>query len=179
MSSLSRWQVKLGLLLFWGVTVLTPLVIGPTSLSYRSSSGWELEIMYLFLFGAYFPSGGVNSSGWFTGLMFVPYFIMFLLFFLIYALQVTYYCFKPTTQRWAIISGLLSLIIPLATVGISVPFGAYIGGVYAGPLPFQFILGLVVMRIVKTGIEKPEDGLVEEKTSWWEKYLDDSLSNKQ
>ena len=174
MSSLNQWQVKLALLLFWCVTLLTPLVIGPTIISYRSSSGWQIEIMYMFLFGAYFP-----AVGWFIGPMYILYIVMFLLFFLIYALQVTFYCLNSTTQRWVIISGLLSLIIPLAVIGMSVPFAAYIGGAYAGPLPFQFILGLIVMRIVKAGIEVPKDELLEEKPSWWKKKQDDSVEDKQ
>ncbi len=178
MSSLSQWRVKLGLLLFWCVTFLTPLVIGPTFLSYESGIGWKMEPVYLFLFGAYIPPGTVEPFGWFIGPMFMIYIVMILLFFIIYALQVTYYCIKPTTQRWAIISGLLSLIIPLFEMGISVPFEAYVGGIYAGPLPFQFILGLVVMRIVKSGLAVPEYKLLEKKPSWWKKNQDDSLTNE-
>jgi hypothetical protein len=165
MSSLSRWQVKLGLLVLWCVTFLTPLVIEPTSLSYQSEIGWEMAPMYFFLFGSYSPSGGPGPSGWMIGPMYVMIIVMLLLFFIIYALQVTYYCIKSVTQRWAIISGILSLAIPIF-LGLSVPFEARLSGIYAGPLPFQFILGLAVMRIAKGGIKKSEDELLEKTLPW-------------
>jgi len=165
--------------MLWCVTVLTPLVISPTSLSYQSGIGWEMEPTYFFLFGAYNPPGGTEPSGWILGSVYAMIIVMLLLFFIIYALQVTYYCIKPTTQRGAIVSGLLSLIIPIFVSGMSVPFEAYASGIYAGPLPFQFILGLVVMWMVKSGIERPKDELLEKKPSWWEKKQDDAVANKQ
>ena len=57
MSSLGRWQVKLGIIILWCVTIFTPLVIGATVLTYSSGVGWEMDPMYMFLFGAYFPPG--------------------------------------------------------------------------------------------------------------------------
>ncbi|MDH4212996.1 MAG: hypothetical protein OEV85_03665 [Candidatus Thorarchaeota archaeon] len=179
MSSINRWQAKLGLLLLWCVTFLTPLVIGSISLSYQAGIGWEMEPIYYFLFGSYSPPGGAEPSGWMIGPMYVAVIFMLLLFFVIYALQVTYYCIKPTAQRWTIISGILSLVIPIFFLGISFPFEAYTSGIYAGPLPFQFILGLVVIRIVNVGIKKPEDELLEKKPPWWQKNQTDSDEDKQ
>ena len=166
MSSITRWQVKLGLLLLWGITILTPLVIAPTSSTYGSNTGWQVTLAYLFLFGGYFPAY-FPAGGWFIGPMYVIYIVMFLLFFIIYALQVSKYCVRPTNQRWAIISGLLSLIIPLSIFasGLIVPLEAYLSGIYTGPLPFQFILGLIIMQIANRGIKKPEDEFVEKKPS--------------
>jgi hypothetical protein len=60
--------------------------------------------------------------------------------------------------------------------GITVPLDARLSGIYAGPLPFQFIAGLVLMRIVKSGLEVPEDHLLEERPSWWERDQDDSIT---
>lgn len=169
MSSLNRWQVKLALVLLWGVTVVTPLAIFPASLSYDAGRGWQMDPMYFFLFGAYNPPGGSVPAGWMSGPVYLLVIMFLLSFFIIYVFQVTIYCMKPTTQRWAIISGLLSLVIPGIFTGISVPVEAIFDGVYVGSLPFQFILGLVVMRLAKSGKDEPESGLVEEKVTWWEK----------
>ncbi len=174
MNSLDKWQVKFGLVLLWIITILTPLVILPTTLTYESNMGWEVDRMYLFIFGAYDPSGGSGRTGWIIDPMYLPYAAIFLLFFIIYALQVTSYCVSPTIKRWVIISGILSLLIPAILAGISYPFGAILDGSYAGPLPFQFIVGLIVMRLAKVGIKTPTDELLEEKPLWWEKDQTDS-----
>ena len=157
----------------WAVTILTPLVIFPASLSYDSGHGWSFEPMYFFLFGAYNPPGGSEPSGWMTGPAYLVAIVFLLVFFIIYAFQVTLYYMRPTVQRWAIVSGVLSLLIPSIFTGISVPLEAYLDGVYAGSLPFQFILGLLAMRLAKKEKESPEEGLLEEKTSWWEKKQND------
>ncbi|MBY8998210.1 MAG: hypothetical protein KGD60_10785 [Candidatus Thorarchaeota archaeon] len=169
MSSLNRWQVKFSLFLMWVVTIMTPLVIVPASLSYGSGYGWSFEPAYFFLFGSYNPPGGAEPSGWMTGPAYLAVVVFLLVFFIIYLFQVTLYCMKPTVQRWAIVSGVLSLLIPSAFTGITIPFDAYLGGVYVGSLPFQFILGLVVMRLAKSGKEEPESGLIKKKSAWWEK----------
>jgi len=179
MSSLDRWQVKIGLVIFWCITVLTPLVISPAILSYQSGQEWEMEPMYFFLFGAYNPPGGAEPSGWFIGPLYVIYIFMFLFFFIVYALLVTNYCMKPNSQRGPIVSGILSLAITTFLFGMSIPWDARLSGIYAGPLPFQFIAGLIMMKIVKAGIEVPKDELLEEKPSWWEENKDDSLANEQ
>ena len=172
MSSLVRWQVKIGLVIFWCITVLTPLVISPAILSYQSGQGWEMEPMYFFLFAAYGP------SGWVTGPIYVIYIFMFLLFFIVYAALVTKYCMKPNSQRRPIVSGVISLAITTFLFGMTIPLNARLSGIYAGPLPFQFIAGLIVMWIVKSGLEVPEDQLLEEKPSWWEENQDVSLTDK-
>ena len=170
MSSLNRWKVKFALVLLWAVTLLTPLVILPSFISY-DASGWIVEPVYFFLFGSYYPPGGYGPSGWITGPAYMSVIVFLLLFFIIYAFQVTIYYMKPITQRWAIISGLLSLSIPIIFTGISVPVEVILGsaGVYIGPLPFQFILGLVAMRLAKSMKEEPESNLIKEKSSLWEK----------
>ncbi len=68
-------------------------------------------------------------------------------------------------------SGVLSLFIPglLTGFGISVEVNLVSTGVYIGPLPFQLIIGLVVMRLAKSGKEEPESGLIKKKSAWWEK----------
>jgi hypothetical protein len=143
-------------------------------LSYQSGSGWEIDPMYFFLFGAYNPPGGGEPSGWFIGPLYLVYIFMFLFFFIVYAVLVTNYCLKPNSQRGAIISGIVSLVITMFLFGLTIPFEARLAGIYAGPLPFQFIAGLVLMRIVKSGVEVPEDQLLEEKPSWWEEKQNDS-----
>jgi hypothetical protein len=178
MSSISRWQVKLGLILLWGITILTPLVLAPTSLTYGSDTGWQMDYMYMFIFGAYYPPGSADLSGWVINPMYLPYIFMLLLFFIIYPVLVTKYCLISTTQREAIIAGLISLAIPFLVVGISVPFEARLSGSYAGPLPLQFIMGLVVMQIVKRGIRSPKDDLLDEN-AWWEKNQTNSSVDKQ
>jgi hypothetical protein len=169
MSSLERWQVKLGLILLWGITILTPLVIFPISLSYQAGVGWEMEPIYCFLIGAYSPPGGAEPSGWIIGPMYLLVIMTLLFFFIVYALQVSIYCTKPTARRNAIIYGTISLAIPFIISGVLVPFDAIISGVYVGPLPYQFILGLIVMWMVKSGKEVPEDKLLDGGSSWLEK----------
>lgn len=176
MSSLDRWQVKIGLIVLWCITVLTPLVISPAVLTYRSGQGWEMEPMYFFLFGAYNPPGGAEPSGWIIDPSYFVYIFMFLFFFIVYAALVTNYCMKPHSQRGAIVSGLVSLAIATFFFGMMISFEARLAGIYAGPLPFQFIAGLIVMWIVKSGLEVPEDQLLEEKPSWWEEKKDDSVT---
>ncbi len=164
---LDRWKVKFVLVLMWAVTVLLPLVILPSGISGSDRDGWNVNLVYFFLFGSYYqPSRYHEPSGWISGPGYLLVIVMLLLFFIIYAFQVTLYYMKPTTQRWAIISGVLSLLIPGLLGGMAVPVEA---GVYVGPLPFQFILGLVVMRLATSGNEEPESGLVKERFSWWEK----------
>ena len=172
MSSGVRWQVKIGLVIFWCITVLTPLVISPAILSYQSGQGWEMVPMYFFLFAAYGP------SGWVIGPIYVIYIFMFLFFFIVYAALVTKYCVKPNSQRGPIVSGVISLAITTFLFGMTIPLDARLGGIYAGPLPFQFIAGLILMWIVKSGIEDPKDELLEEKPVWWENKQDDPLTNE-
>ena len=162
--------MKLGLASMWFVTTLTPLVILPTTVIYDGGR-WSVEPTYYFLFGAYNPLGGADPSGWITGPIYVMALVTLLLFFIIYAFQVTLYTKETmTTRRWAIISGILSLLIPYAYLGflfhtdIEILLGA--GGVFIGPLPFQFALGLLVMGI--TGREDLEsmDDFLENGNSW-------------
>jgi hypothetical protein len=178
MSSISRWQVKLALTLFWCVTLFTPLVISSTVLSYSSGEGWTIDPMYMFIFGAYAPHGSSSLSGWFIGPMYLSVIFMALFFFIVFAALVTKYCFKPTTQRWAIAAGIISLANPIFLIGPMNPIDALLNGIYLGPLPFQFILGLIVMWIVKSGLEVPEDKMLEEKPSWWGEKQDKSLSRE-
>jgi len=123
--------------------------------------------MYMFLFGAYDPSGGSGRTGWIIDPIYILYAMIFLLFFPIYALQVTIYCRTQNVKRWVIISGALSLLIPAVLVGISYPVGAILDGFYAGPLPFQFIMGLIVIWLAKTELEVPKGKQMEEKSPWW------------
>ncbi len=172
MISLSRWQVKIGLVLFWCVTIFTPLIIMPNSISFDSGNGWFIEPMYVFLFGTYNPPGGAEPSGWLTGPVYVLSGFMFLFLFIVYALLVTNYCNKPNTQRGPIVVGLISLLIPAFLAVMIVPFDAWQSGLYVGPLPFQFIIGLILMQVVKRGIEKPKDELLDKKSSWWKESQD-------
>jgi hypothetical protein len=155
----------------WVVTILTPLVIVPASLSYNIEYGWSFEPAYFFLFGFYNPPGGAEPSGWMTGPAYLAVVVFLLVFFIIYAFQVTLFSMRPRTQRWAIISGVLSLLIPGIITGFGVPVEANLAGagIYVGPLPFQFIIGLVVMRLAKSEQDIPERDLLEKKASWWEK----------
>ena len=178
MSSFSQLSVKLGLIILWCVTLFTPLVIGPTSLTYSSGDGWTIELMYMFIFGMYFPSGGGGQSGWFINPLYIPYVFMFLTFFIIYPVLVTKYCLNPTNQRGAIISGIISLAISLFAAGVSLPLEARLAGVYTGPLPFQFIIGLIVMQIVKRGITPPKDELLDTKPSWWKESQSEPIEDK-
>ena len=83
MSSLNRWQVKSTLVLLWAVTVLTPLVILPHGISYDGSV-WSVEIVYYFLFGAYFPPSLYSEpSGWVSGPAYLVMVVFLLLFFII------------------------------------------------------------------------------------------------
>ena len=163
---LDRWKVKSVLLLMWIVTVLTPLAILPSEISGSDMYGWHVRVVYYFLFGAYFqPSIYSEPSGWISGPSYLGAIVLLLPFFIIYAILVTLYCMKPRTQLWAIVSGVLSFVIP----GIFAGFSFLATGVYLGSLPFQFILGLVVMRLAKPGKEKTPFGLIKKKSSWWDK----------
>ncbi len=165
---LDRWKVKSVLVLMWVVTVLTPLAILPSGISGSDIYGWNVRVVYFFLFGAYYqPSLYSEPSGWMSGPSYIGAIVFLLQFFIIYAILVTLYCMKPKTRLWAIISGVLSLFIPGIFAGFGFSFLAT--GVYLGPLPFQFILGLIVMRLVKRGKEKTPFGLIDEKSSWWDK----------
>lgn len=179
MSSLGRWQVKLGIIILWCVTIFTPLVIGATVLTYSSGVGWEMDPMYMFLFGAYFPPGrGGGITGWVINPIYIPYVFISLLFFIIYPILVTKYCMRPTSQGWAIIAGLISLAISSFMTGFGIPLEARLNGIYAGPLPFQFIVGLVVMQIVKRGVEPPKEKLLDKKQWWEEKETDFVVGTK-
>lgn len=157
--------------LMWIVTVLTPLVILPHGSSYGGGI-WRVEVAYYFLFGAYFPPSRYSEpSGWIIGPSYLPVIVMLLVFFITYAIQVTIYCMNPKTQRWAIMSGVLSFLIPGLFTGFGI-FGEanFVStGVYVGSLPFQFILGIVVMRLAKPMKEKVPFGIIRENSSWWDK----------
>jgi len=170
MKSLHRLQVKLGLVLLWGITFFTPLVIAPSFL-FAIGSIMHPSPVYMFIFGLYYPPGSGSISGWISGPLLLLYIFTLLFFFLIYAVLVTRYCMNPTSQRGAIVTGLISLLIPFLMVGgISL-------GIYTGPVPVQFIVGLIVLQIVKRGIKSPKDELLDEKT-WWEENQSDSDVDK-
>ena len=169
MISLSRWQLKLSLVSIWIVTILTPLVILPMSISYISQSdlsSWTVKPLYFFLFGAYDPSRSTTPSGWSTGPAYLVVVGLLLFFFIAYVLLVTIYSIDPRSKRWVIAIGVLSLFIPYAfTVIMGIPMEVLlgVGGVYIGPLPFQFLLGLVVMKIAERKQEVLKDDSVEER----------------
>lgn len=167
MSSLSRWHVRIELILLWCTTLLTPLAIAPASITYVAGEGWSWEPIYFFIFGSYRAPGTGGPAGWSTGPQYMVPFFMFLCFFLIYALLVTHYCIRPSNRRGAIVIGLISLAIPMFLFGWMVSPEERLNGIYAGPLPFQFIIGLILMWVVKRGIKKPKDELLEERPPWW------------
>jgi hypothetical protein len=149
---------------------MSPLVILPVVIEYSSGVGWSAEPMYFFLFGAYNPPGGAEPSGWISGLNYLQVIMMLLLFFIIYAAQVTIYVRTPTTKRWAIVSGIVSLLIPYFFAGIifSTPIEVLLGagGVYVGPVPIQFVVGLLVMRISEKERVESVDDFLETDSSW-------------
>ncbi|NHI90110.1 MAG: hypothetical protein EAX87_11355 [Candidatus Thorarchaeota archaeon] len=160
----------------WIVTILTPLVTFPSSFSYESHYGrdiWSVEPLYLFLFGAYDPSRGTTPSGWSTGPGYLVVVGLLLFFFIAYALLVTIYSIDPRNKRWVIAIGVLSLFIPYAFAGfIMIPIEILLGagGVFIGPLPFQFVLGLVSMKIAERKQEVLKDDSVEEEHLMDEKH---------
>jgi hypothetical protein len=170
MNSSYRWWLGFALVLFWVVTILTPLAILPHGITYDGNV-WRIEGAYYYLFGAYFPPSPYSeTSGWISGPTYLVAIMMILLFFIIYAIQVTIYCFKPNRKRWAILCGLLSLFIPGVFAGFGILGEANIAsaGVYVGPLPFQFILGLFAMRLAKPEQAIPKREQSNKEYSWWE-----------
>jgi len=124
--------------------------------------------VYMFIFGVYNPPGSGTTPGWVSGPL-VPFYIFTLaFFFLIYAVLVTRYCMNPISQRGAIVAGLISLLIPFLLVG-SVSLE-----IYTGPVPVQFIVGLILLQIVKREIEPPKDKLLDKK-QWWDKKQTDEI----
>ncbi|MFW9805899.1 MAG: hypothetical protein ACFFFK_04160 [Candidatus Thorarchaeota archaeon] len=174
MNSSYRWRLGFVLVLLWIITTLTPLVILPHGITY-SGGVWRIDVAYYFLFGAYFPPSPYSDpSGWISGPNYLVIIMMILLFFIIYAIQVTIYCFKPKEQRWAILSGLLSLFIPGVFVGFGILNEVNIAsaGIYVGPLPFQFILGVFAMRLAKPDQAIPERAQPNKESTWLENEIE-------
>ena len=158
MSSFDRWQVKLSLVLFWAVILLIPQVILPYAISYHWEIGWNIERIYYYIFGTGIPEGVIPT--WWGGLGFTYTIALTVALFsnLVYAYLVTYYCIKQSYLRAAIITGFLSQLFPLIIVLYSLYSlspEVFTSGDYVGPLPFQFIVGLIAMWIVKSNSEVP------------------------
>ncbi|MGY5860344.1 MAG: hypothetical protein RTU63_13320 [Candidatus Thorarchaeota archaeon] len=159
MSSLDRWQVKLCFVLFWAVTLLSPLAIIPMRISYHSGIGWNIDRIYYYIFGTSISESVIPT--WWGGIGFTYTIALTIALFsgLIYAYLVTNYYMKQSYLRAAIITGFLGQLVSLMMVLYSLYSlspEVFTSGDYVGPLPFQFIAGLIVMWIVKSRVKLPE-----------------------
>ena len=150
MSSLDWWQVKLGLILFGVVTLVTPLVILPVRISFQSGIGWNIERVYYYIFGYSIFESEIPPYWGGIGFTYTVALTIALISSLIYTYLVTYYCMNLSNLRAAIIVGLVGQLIPFMVVLYALSPEAWTSGDYVGPLPIHFIVGLIVMWIAKS-----------------------------
>ncbi len=74
--------------------------------------------------------------------------IMFGIFNILFGAIVVRYCQGKTARKWVILSGILTLVIPLCQAAIYIPYLASHGrvGDYIGPIPIQLVVGLFIAR---------------------------------
>ena len=89
--------------------------------------------------------------------------IMLSLLSVVFAIQVPRYCTGKASGRITLSVGVLSLMQPfiLSLSGILTLFDHGIL-IYIGPIPIQFVVGLILMKLLPPEIETEED------TGWWE-----------
>ncbi len=89
--------------------------------------------------------------------------IMMSLLSVVFAIQVPRYCTGKASGRITLSVGVLSLMQPfiLSLSGILTLFDHGIL-IYIGPIPIQFVVGLILMKLIPPEIETEED------TGWWE-----------
>jgi len=156
MSSLDGWKVKVSLILFWAVTILTPQIILPLTVSLQEGV-WNIDRIYYYIFGFSIPESVIPYWYGGLGLRYATALTIALFLSLVYAVLVTYYCLKLSYLRATIITGLLSQIIPFMIVLYSLTPEAWTSGDYVGPLPFMFIVGLFVIWLVKSNTRLSEN----------------------
>ncbi len=97
-------------------------------------------------------------------------------FNILFAIMVTRFCMEKSSKRWTIFAGILSIIVPLlfmlpARLDQKYEFmleGGFLP--YVGPIPFQFIIGLIIMRYAGPWkLTKPWEEEEKPHDDWWDK----------
>jgi hypothetical protein len=167
--------------------ILVTLVFPVTALwqgGHRSGEEWIVDVSIIAVLWIYLPPYWDMNSGafgvWGGGLHILNpsatiITLILTIFNLIFAVQVIRFCKGEASKRSALVSGLLSLVLPLlmAWQAYSMYVIEFMLGtglfVYVGPIPIQLIIGLVLMRFAGPWkIDTIWDDDVKEQSEWWE-----------
>ena len=131
------------------VTLLAPNAMIPWTISYNYNfqtivGGAMFAILWVVLPPDAFPSGFLFLN---------PYYVILGVilgaFNILFGVQVYRFCKKKTSWKRAILSGVLTLAIPFVFVVIFI-YPLLANPVYIGPIPIQLIVGLIIVRLLKT-----------------------------
>lgn len=171
------------------LVMLFVTLVFPVTSSWQGGSGtgeeWIVDVSIIAVTWIYLPSYwdmnhsafGVSGGGLHIlnpSAMIMS--LIFSIFNLIFAFQVIRFCKGKASKRSTLVSGVLTLVLPLlmAWQAYSMSVIEFMVGtgnfVYVGPIPIQLIVGLILMRFSGPwSIETPWEGEGEDKSEWWKK----------
>ena len=153
-------RISLALIIFWAVTLLIPLVLVP-----KSTDSAPFAVLW-----TYEPPDGMEPDGFITGPLHLFHSGAILIFNLLFAVQVTRYCRGPASLKGTVALGVASLLFP-AILCLLIAWPAVVSGTqqYFGPLPHQFIWGILLVRSTNRRRETSTWNESKEKEPWWKK----------
>ncbi|MFW9849177.1 MAG: hypothetical protein ACFFF4_08550 [Candidatus Thorarchaeota archaeon] len=153
--------------IFLLVTLFVPFGAAPGSSSYTSSVGWSISVTLFAILWVYRIPSSLEQGGFVFGPEYWNVSLIFAFPSMIFAFLVLLHVKGKISRGYTVLGGIFSLIWPGGFMLVTGLYALLNGAlVYIGPIPIQFLFGLILLRYYSPKEEKSFP-LISDESSWW------------